>query len=301
MTSEQSLAEPEHHFEKVGGRRVRVLYSNGHPFGDQLRLNLDKIKDRVRVGKASLIIIDGGLGEGKTTLGVEVADYFQGEPIVFELQLAMGGEETIKKIKVCYEKGRIVIIYDEAGDFNKRGALTKLNATLNRIFEIFRAFKIIVIVILPSFSVLDNALFDKKIPRLLLHCHGRSGRSGNYSAYSLYRMFWIKERMRRSVVKPDAFRQVQPNFRGHFLNLPFARSQLLDEFSTRGKLNVVDIAVIHHEGLMTYKDLALKLDRTHGWVRQKIAALGLKPRKVFKGANYFGQDVLKRLEVIKLR
>ena len=40
------------------------------------------------------------------------------------------------------KKGLHVIVYDEAGDFNRRGALTKSNAQLNRAFEACRAFKI---------------------------------------------------------------------------------------------------------------------------------------------------------------
>ena len=71
-------------------------------------------------------------------------------------------------MNVCYQERFPAAGYDEAGDFNKRDSLSNFNAMINRTFETFRAFKIVVVLVLPSFSVLDNQLFDNMIPRLLL-------------------------------------------------------------------------------------------------------------------------------------
>jgi hypothetical protein len=109
-------------------------------------------------------------------------------------------------------------------------------------------------------------------------------------------MLWIRERAKKLVIKNDAFRMVQPNFRGHFLNLPHERAAKLDRYSTSGKLDVVDIANIKSEGFLTYEELAAKLDRTHEWVRRKISRSGFKPAKSYKGRNYFSEDVLRALK-----
>lgn len=294
----------------------RLLYDNGLPFTagvkknekgevqhiDKLAYNLDKQKHRVfEEGFASLILVDGGVGKGKTTFDVHIADYLTGRQIRFDEQLRMGGEDFIKGLRVCYDKGHIVAVYDESGDFNKRGTLSRLNATLNRVFEIYRAFKIIVVLSLPSMLKLDQGLFESNIPRMLIHIEQRDRIQGTFSVYDLPRMMWIRARAadKRVVIKNKAYQMVQPNFRGHFLNLSDERTKELSEYSTRGKLDLVDLVSIKGEGLMTYQELAAKLDRNHIWVRQKIAKAGIQPSKKYKGKNYFGPDVAAKLEKMK--
>jgi len=167
------------------------VYKSGLPFSEIIATNLIDLYHRVQLyNKAALIIIDGHVGEGKTTLAVHVADFLNKlanlPQIIFEDQLGMGGDEFLEKLRLCYKKKLPVVIYDEAGDFNRRAALTRFNANLNRTFETFRAFKIIPILCLPSFWVLDNDLFSKGIPRLLLHLSKRTNKMGRFKGYSLY-------------------------------------------------------------------------------------------------------------------
>lgn len=275
------------------GKKTKIyLYDNGLPFSSTLDKNLDDIKLRVEKNKAALIIIDGGVGEGKTTLCVHCAEYISGEEIVFKDQLAMGGSDFAKKLKICHSKGKIVVIYDEAGDFNKRASLTKFNAMLNRIFETYRAFKILVILSLPSFSVLDNSLFDKQIPRLLLHCENRSERYGNYKGYSLYRMYYIKEKMKKLIVKPFGYNLVEPNFRGHFLDLKPERSKELDKFTVSGKLDILDHSEVAFEGLLSFYEISEKIDMSVGWIKKKMTALQIKEKKVYKNRKYFDSSII---------
>lgn len=268
------------------------LFPHGLPFSEKLAENVNDTKQRIENGKASLLIIDGGIGEGKTTLGVEIAEHYQGRPLVFTEQLAMGGSDFARRLKDCHKKGHPVVVYDEAGDFNSRAALTRLNAVLNRVFETFRAFKILVIICLPSFHVLDNSLLEKQIPRFLVHCEKRTQKYGNFGGYSLRRMYYLKHRMKKLVIAPSAYQYVNPNFYGHFLNLSPARAKELDEFSTRGKLDVLDLAEIHSEGLVSYSNLAGKLNRSQRWVEMKIRELSIKPKKVYKLQNFYGPETI---------
>jgi len=282
---------------------VRYVYDHGLPFNESLGKNLDNLIDRVAKKKASLIINDGGIGEGKTTIMVEEADYINKSyglpPINLEVrkhpQLALGGSEFLSKLRACYEKKLPVIIYDEAGDFNRRGALTRFNAMLNRTFETFRGFRIIVILGLPSFRVLDNDLFDKNIPRLLIHLKDRKETYGNFYAYSLYRMLYIKEKMKKLVVKPFAYDQVEPNFRGQFLDLQPERAKQLDKISTKGKLDVLKKAEISVEGLVSYADLAKKVSRSVVWVKMVVNKLKIKHARLINRMKYFDGDVVNRL------
>lgn len=270
-------------------------------FSTKLEENLDHIYTRVfKKKKAGLIIIDGGVGEGKTTLGVEVVDYFNmlhGAPpvdIKSKQQIGLGGEDFSKKLVACAELGLPACLYDEAGDFNKRGALTQFNRLINRLFEMYRGLKVIVVVCLPSFRVLDEDLFTKNIPRLLIHVFNRSLKQGNGKAYSLKRMMWIRFKMNnpKLVIKSQAYGQVQPNFYLHFKDLTEDRSRELDRVSVKGKIKELKQAEIKYSGLLTYSDLARKLGRSENWIKAVCNKLKLKPVKRFERRYYFGGEVV---------
>jgi len=281
----------------------RTLYDNGLPFPEIYADNLKDQVKRVDGKKASLIIVDGGVGEGKTTFAVEAADYINnlngmGEvalDLKYHPQLALGGADFLKQIRICYEEKLPCIIYDEAGDFNKRGALSRFNAMLNRTFETFRGFKIIVILVLPCFNVLDGDIFEKKIPRMLLHLKDRGENYGNFYGYSLFRMMYIKEKMKKLVIKPFGYSQVSSNFRGQFLNLTKERDKKLDILSTTGKISVLKKAEIKVEGLISYVDIAKKVSRSVIWVRKAISKLKIRHARIIDRVKYFDERVIDQL------
>lgn len=274
------------------------------PFSEALAETLDDLDNRVNaMNKAALIIIDGGVGEGKTTLAIEIMDYLNARHGLPEVdlsmqgvkQLAMGGEDFAKKLLICQAASLPAEAYDEAGDFNKRGSLTRFNALINRTFETYRAFKVIVILALPSFSILDQEIFDKNIPRLLIRVHSRTSSQGNGKAFSLYRMLYIKEKMKKLVVKTQAYGLVDPNFHIHFKDLSPERSKQLDILSTRGKIKELKGAEIKYEGLLSYSDLARKVGRSERWVKKACADLKIKSVKEWQRRYYFPAETTDRL------
>jgi hypothetical protein len=275
----------------------RLIYDNGKPFNDKMVENIKCIKKRILHNKAGIIIVDGGVGEGKTTLGTHIADEYQGSYINFKKQYAFGGDQFQEKLQICYDSELSVIIYDEAGDFSKRGALTEFNKRLIRVFETFRAFKILVIVVLPNFSVLENSLFDLKIPRFLFNCHNRTDKQGEIRAYSLYRMLWLKSKMNdhKLVIKQMAYSSVTPNFRGHFLDLTLDRAEELNKICMEGKLNSLSDNVLKSRGLITKDYIMSKLNRSKVWVTKYLVKLNIKPKVVYKKKNYYEQHILETL------
>jgi hypothetical protein len=218
-------------------------YSNGLPFTNGIKDNVDMAYDRLKRKKASMIILDGGPGEGKTTLATEIIDYLNAkEGVTGEciggVQFAKGGDDFLSKLPLCYEQGLHVLLYDEAGDFSRRGALTTFNSTLNQVFNVYRAFNIMVILVLPDFNSLDNSIFNNRLPRVLFHLSNRSMLVGNVSIYGLTGMFYLKKYMAKLTVPPQAFKINDPNEWGNFHNLPAARAALLEKWSTGGKLEI---------------------------------------------------------------
>lgn len=275
-----------------------MVYKNGLSFGGELPDNIKDLVQRVVKNKASLIILSGGLGEGKTTLLVHILDYInslKGLPeidLVEGTQIAMGGIDFIHKISDCYKLKMPCIGYDEAGDFSRRGALTNFNAMMNRVFDTFRAFKCVVVVALPNFDILDMDLFDKKIPRLLLNLKDRGDNCGNYDAYSLYRMLLLKSYMKKLNIKNYAFSLVEPNFRGHFLDLTQERRVLLDTMSTKSKFSILKKTEVRIEGLLTYPELATKLMKSVSWVRASVSNLKIKQVRIIDRVKYFDKYAL---------
>jgi len=283
------------------------LYKHGLPFSECLADNIRDLNQRIQNKKASLLIIDGGVGEGKTTLIVEVLDYINslhGQPVI-ELetekreagpQLAMGGADFLKKLTICHEKKLVCIGYDEAGDFSKRGSLTGFNAMLNRTFDTFRGYRILVILGLPNFNILDNNLFDNQIPRLLLHCMDRTSKSGSFAGYGLDEMNWIRYWMGKwPKHRTKAYTNVTPNFRGHFLDISPARSKMLDRVSTWSKLKILKKSSVKIEGLLSYPEMATKLERSPGWVKLACKNLGIKHARIVDKAKYFDPQVIDQL------
>lgn len=292
------------------GTASKYLYKHGLPFSKEVAYNLDDLRDRVmKYNKASMIIITGQVGEGKTTLAVECADYLkgayerQGDVWVYhpekvadlEHQLGMGGEAFITKIQECYARKLHECIYDEGGDFNKRGALTRFNQMMNRVFETYRAFKVVVIVTLPNFGDLDHSLIDKGIPRLLLDCHSRGERYGNFRAYNTYRMNYINHWMKKLVVKRKAFGLVHPNFVGRFLDLPPDRRTELEHLTIKGKIGILELAELAGQDLVDIKTLAARSGRSYVWTVKKLKELNISHNKVHKNKKYFHKDVVEVL------
>lgn len=271
------------------------FYKHGLPFQKGLDVNLNALRDRIDMNKASLMIISGPVGEGKTTLAVECADYFQGDLIDLKKQIAYGGEQFQEKLQICIDDKLPVLIYDEAGDFNSRGALTSFNQQINRVFETFRTFRIFIILCLPNFAVLDSALFDKAIPRLLLYVHGRGELQGSYKGYSLSRMYYLKERMKKIIVPPQAYGQVGANFYGHFLDLEPLRSKKLDEISSMEKAEILNENILSNRGLVDYKKIALSLNMSVMWVKLKVGKLKIQENLIFKSKKYFDPNIIRTL------
>lgn len=276
------------------------MYKSGLYFSEILATNIKDGLTRVKIGKATCIIIDGGVGEGKTTLAVHVADfinYLNGLPeidlsIKGSIQIAMGGKDFSGKMRKCYMQHLPVIIYDEAGDYARKQAMTSFNAFLNRIFETYRAFKIVVIICLPNQYVLDNTLFDNKIPRLLLHLQGRNLHQGNFKGYSLHRIFFIRGLMRKIEDKNYAYQVNEPNFYGHFLDLPPERAKLLDALTIKGKIEVLKETEAHLGNLLGMSEISSKTGYNIQTLRNKLTKLGIKPITKIGQKVYYNKDVL---------
>ena len=252
---------------------MKLTYKNGLKFDSTLAKNLDGTIARVKLKKASCFGIDGNVGEGKTTLAANCGIYIEkqhGGTFDIENQIGMGGKGFLKAMDYAVNNNKHCVIYDEAGDFNTRASLTFFNQQLNRVFETFRATKIVVILCLPSFADIDTSLMKKGVLRFLVHCHGRTNTYGRYSVYDLSRMWYIKEKFKKVTVPSDAFRITNPNFYGMFKDLDPEDSKALERFSIKGKKAIIRKSMLQQRGLVDQDQIAKESGYSVASVRQYI-------------------------------
>lgn len=272
----------------------KLDWSNGLKIDTTLDNNLGECIQRVHNKKASLIIIDGGVGEGKTTLGVlcakRIADKL-GQPFDIKEQVRMGGGDFLKGMDWVVDKKRNVILYDEAGDFNTRASLTYFNQNMNRVFETYRALKIIVVLCLPSFADIDTSLMKKKISRMLIHCYNRNNHYGNYKVYSLWRMWYLKAKFLKLSVPDDAFKLVRPNFFGRFRDLDPEDSLILETHSIKGKKAIIQKGMLQEKGMIDIKTICQKTGYSLDTIKNYVERV--KPSREKHGTNlYFHKEIV---------
>jgi len=283
----------------------RLVYEiNGRRFfNNDLKVNLDDQISRVKDDYASAIIVDGGVGKGKTHNDVQIADYIsitnkQGI-IDLNIQLARGYDEFFSKLDECIRRKRCVIIYDEAGDFSKKSTLTKINMLLNRVFEQYRQFHIIVIISLPLADSLDNSLLHNEIPRMVLHTDKRYKQWVEGRIYSLKRFFQIKHTMTKLSQKSLAYNSYPCNCHFRIYKLPPERKLLVEKFSLVGKKNQIKAAIISSQKLVSYYDLSKKLNKSVRWIIQKLKEGKFKHKKIYDRKKYFDDAVFEYLQEIE--
>lgn len=300
-----TLAEqmPKYYQNLVG---TPYLYSHGLPFSQILARNIDALMERIRKKKAAMIVVDGNVGEGKTTLGVHCADYSEivygcGRPLDLDMaehvQLAVGGKDFGEKLLVCHDRKFAVLVYDEAGDFDKKTTITRFNRNLMRVFEMYRGFKILVVLCLPKFYKLENELFENGIPRLLLNCRDRTETSGSFAAYDLEQMYYIKHHAQKIIVKPKAYDFGIPNFYGHFLDLPPERSRALDKLSTSSKRKEIKKTVYDVKNKVTLAQIAKHFGMSERWVLMRLKEVDdIGEVKIFDRKKWYEKEVIEKIE-----
>ena len=217
----------------------KYLYEHGLPFSEDLKTDVlipitKKLKRIPRV-----LIIDGTSGTGKTTLGVEIVDFINGEPMNLDpdecVQLARGGLELTEKAEQCKKGGYKVIIYDEASDLNRRGAMTRFNREMTTFFATYRSLGMLIIICVQNVHSLD-VVNDLGLTVGLIHLHNPQEHYTNYMVYDLENLSYLLTFMDKNPrQRRKAYGKSKGYKRGRFLDLPPERAKLLEALSNTQK------------------------------------------------------------------
>jgi len=170
-----------------GNKTVKVIdpktkYISQYSMSIRLRRNLDKIviPALMRKDKDYVMAIDGAEGSGKSTLAFQIGKYV--DPSLNLNRIVFTADEFREAIFKA-KKGQC-IIYDEAfTGFSSRASLSSINRVLVSLMMQMRQKNLFVIVVLPTFFLLDKyvALFRAKV---LVHVFESQGRRGYFRVYN---------------------------------------------------------------------------------------------------------------------
>ena len=96
--------------------------------------------------------------------------------------------------------------------------------------------------------------------------------------------------MSKKIIKAQAYSEVLPNFRGHFLDLTPSRSLELDKFTTRGKTEILEASLIRAEGLLTLEEMAARIGVHKYYLSRMMNKAGLKPTRIIKQVRYYNES-----------
>ena len=150
---------------------------------DGLKYQLDnKVIPNLREDKDEdrLLLVDGGEGAGKSTLGFQIGKYI--DPTLDLSRVCFNASEFREAILKA-KKGQVVI-YDEAfTGLSSRSSLSSVNRVLVALMMQMRQQNLCVIVILPTFFLLDKyaAIFRSTV---LIHVYRTKGIRGYFKVFN---------------------------------------------------------------------------------------------------------------------
>jgi len=191
MKQQQTSPDPEYYIEP------------------RLHENLIEIRNGLkRRDKDYVMIVDGLEGSGKSTLGIQMA--YIVDPTLCLDRITFTGNEF--KTAILNASQCQAVIFDEAfTGLSSRSALSEINRMLVSLMMQMRQKNLFVIIILPSYFLLDKyvALFRAKS---LVHVHESRGKRGYFAIYNarLKKFLYLKGH------KTYDYGQIRTNFRGRF-------------------------------------------------------------------------------------
>ena len=190
---------------------MAIVSRNGVEYSIQERVKrqLDK---RVTIAINSkdrdfVALIDGPEGSGKTTFGMQLACYVDED---FDLSRVCFTPEEFRDAILKAEKGQCVIFDEAFTGFSSRSVLSGINKMLVSLMQQMRQKNLFVIVILPSFFLLDWYVAEHR-SKILFHVYEKKDRRGFYLVFNKKqkKKLWLKGRKFHTY-------NVKTHFRGRF-------------------------------------------------------------------------------------
>jgi len=190
----------------------KVLINGQEKYIDGYLLNAcEEIKKLLNQDRDVVCIVDGGVGEGKSTLAQLIAGTV--DPTFNATRIYFDDVETTNGI-VNSEKKKSHIIDETLSMLNIRRAMSNINITLTSLFSEIRQKCLLIILCLPSLFDLDrNIAIHRSL--FLVHTYSRNGQRGYFRFYGRK----AKSKLFASQYAKKTYQYLaRPTFWGRFAN-----------------------------------------------------------------------------------
>lgn len=262
---------------------------------------LDEQIARVEFKKPSFIAIDGLHSGGKTTFTGHIGQYIEGKfngEFDYEKQVGKGMDKFLVSLDWCRKNGKKVCVYDEAEDFERKGANSRLNRLLNKVFAVARVNKIIIIIVLGIIKKLEYEPLEKGLIRCLINVYGREKTHSNIRVYDganiFYLMFLMKKYKMVGKAPMGAYSKTFTLFHSKILPADYEDQTLWDRIDMADKDRIQDEAVMETKGLIDVKTICKESGYSLPSIRNILRKL--KPDVVKQGMkHYYHRSILLRI------
>jgi len=193
-------------------KNPKTGYISEYYIEPRLKKNLDEkiIPMLAKKDKDFVLALDGKEGSGKSTFAFQVGKYI--DPSLDLSRVVFDGESFRQAIFKA-KKGQVVVFDEAFTGLSSRAALSSVNRTLVSLMMQMRQKNLCVIIVLPTFFLLDKyvALFRA---RALIHIYEASGNRGYFRVYNTQ----LKKRLYLTGKKDYSYghKGVRTRFRGRF-------------------------------------------------------------------------------------
>ena len=205
---------------------------------ERLHKRLDKIKEDLKKNdKDCFIALDGNEGSGKSTLALQIGKYV--DPTLNLSRVVFTAEEFREAILKA--KPRQCVIFDEAfTGLSSRASLSGVNRTLVSLMMQIRQKNLFVIMVLPTFFLLDKyvALFRS---RALIHVYECSGRRGYFKVYNQRKKKLLYLLGKATYSYSGAKWSVKTSFKGRFYGVFALGDKEMDKKYRTKKLQALEM------------------------------------------------------------
>ena len=205
----------------------------------RLKRNLDKkvIPSLHEKDKDCFLVVDAAEGSGKSTLALQIGKYV--DPTL-NLSRVVFDSESFREAIFKAKKGQCVIFDEAFTGLSSRASLSAMNRTLISLLMQMRQKNLFVIMVLPTFFLLDKyvALFRT---RALIHVYENRGIRGYFRIYnkSLKKLLYLSGKQTYSYGSKNSKNNVNTRFKGRFYGV-FALGEDIEEKYRENKIKALE-------------------------------------------------------------
>tara|TARA_R100001530_G_scaffold135776_1_gene113885 strand:- start:787 stop:1674 length:888 start_codon:yes stop_codon:yes gene_type:complete len=181
-----------------------------------LKKKLDYGKKRLKNNWDMVLVVDGEVGVGKSTIAKTIGWYMSNGTLTID-HLCIGTDEFIDRMQK-FDKGSTIILDESSLSIRSTSFMSQKFKTIMNIFDVCRQQNFCLILVAPEFFQLSRQIVVNRA-KFLIHCYEKSGRRGFFMYFGSKKKRQLYEIGKKRYGSYDS---PKSNFRGRFTDFePF--------------------------------------------------------------------------------